>query len=63
MMMCWTLWAGTEAPVLGPATSAVTSSQARARKPADSITARISPGVRKKLDVAARAHITGKMSG
>ena len=43
----------------GPAVSAVTSSHARTRKPAPSITARISAGVRRKLVEASRAHITG----
>ena len=53
------LCAGLAAPVAGPAVSAVTSSHARSRKPAASITARISAGVRRKLVEASRAHITG----
>src|SRR5262245_30000462 len=59
----WIAWAGTTAPVLGPVSSAVTSSHARTRNPAASITARICAGVRKKLVVASGAHITGKMTG
>ena len=46
MTICWMLWAGTAPPVLGPAISAVTSSQARARNPAASTIARISSGRR-----------------
>src|SRR5216683_2949809 len=63
MTMRWTLWAGPEAPVLGPTASAVTSSQARTWNPAASITARISPGARRKLAAASRAHITGNTTG
>src|SRR6266478_3487075 len=59
MTMRWTLWAGPEAPVLGPTASAVTSSQARTWNPAASITTRISPGARRKLAATSRAHITG----
>src|SRR6266436_5317616 len=63
MTMRWTLWAGPEAPVLGPTASAVTSSQARTWNPAASITTRISPGARRKLAAASRAHITGNTTG
>jgi len=63
MMMRWTLCAGLAAPVLGPAASAVTSSQARTPNPAASITLRISPGARRKLARASRAHITGNTIG
>src|SRR6266545_2637428 len=59
MTMRWMLWAGPEPPVLGPTASAVTSSQARTWNPAASITVRISPGARRKLAAASRAHITG----
>src|SRR4030095_14482671 len=63
MMMRWTLWAGLAAPVLGPVASAVTSSHARTPNPAASIILRISPGARRKLARASRAHITGNTIG
>src|SRR5215510_15415370 len=63
MTMRWMAWAGTAAPVLGPASSAVTSSHAVARKPAASIIARITSGARRKFVVASGAHITGKIGG
>jgi hypothetical protein len=53
------LCAGIVAAVGGPAVSAVTSSHTCARKPARSITARISAGVRRKLVDGSFAHITG----
>src|SRR2546425_7947347 len=63
MTMRWTPWAGPEAPVLGPTASAVTSSQARTWNPVAAITPRISPGGRRKLAAASRAHMTGNTTG
>jgi len=63
MMMRWTLCAGIAAALPGPATSSVTSSQARTWKPAASISARIASGARRKLALASRAHITGNTTG
>jgi len=63
MTIRWILCAGLAAPVLGPMTSAVTSSQARTWNPAASITLRISSGARRKLAPASRAHITGNSTG
>jgi len=63
MMMRCTLWAGLSAPVLGPTASSVTSSQARTSNPAASIVYRMSPGARRKLAPASRAHITGNTIG
>ena len=48
-----------EGAAMGAADSAVSSFQARVRKPARSISARISSGVHKKLVSALRAHISG----
>ena len=57
--MVW-VWTAVSAPLR---LSAVTSSQARARKPAASSSARISADIRRKLVAASRAHITGKIGG
>src|SRR5919106_3511047 len=59
----WILCVGTAASGPAPAISAVTSFQARARKPAASISVCISTGGRRKLFAASRAHMTGKIGG
>ena len=54
-------WGGIAPPALPVST--LTSSQARRRNPAPSITARISSGGRRKLAAASRAHMSGKTGG
>ena len=61
MTMRWMLWGGIAPPALPVST--VTSSQARRRNPALSITARISSGGRRKLAEASRAHMSGNTGG
>src|SRR5205085_11034696 len=63
MMMRCALYGGMSAALLGPAMSIVTSSHARATKPAASIATRIASGARRKLDALSRAHITGNTTG